>query len=107
MSLQSKPLSCGFTVGCYEFHADIVASEQSSGYEGRTGTAKRVKDDSIGFTERLNEGFERIDGFLCRVEAVAGIGPVDHIGNRQSGRNGIPLDQEVSHFVLVPEKPRR
>jgi len=57
-------MSCGFAVVFHEIHADVVASEQAGCYEGRTGTAKWVKDDPIGFAERLDEGFERIDRFL-------------------------------------------
>lgn len=91
-AMQKRPL-CGGLVLTYaaaggavvlliKLDADEPAAQLLRGYESRTRTAERVKDDSVRFRERVDQRPERLHRLLCRVQAIAGILPVEDIRHR-------------------------
>ena len=54
--------------------------------------------------ERLDQRFQDMDGFLRRVELVAGVGPVHHVGQGGCGECRVPLDEQVGGFMAVLHK---
>ena len=72
-----------------ELNTDETAVELLGGGEGRAGTAEGVEDRIARSGESLDQGPENPDRFLGRMEAVPGIGPVDHVGRRRRRGCGV------------------
>src|ERR1700692_2313277 len=94
-------------VGGIEFDADETAIEFPGGHERGTRTAKGIEHERSWLGESLNQRLEDTDGLLRGMEAIAGIGPVDDVGERGSRRLHISFGQQIGLLMLVAVEGRR
>ena len=92
-------------IGAIEFDTEIVAAGLPGRDQGRARAAEGVQHQSAFRTERANQRGERRDWLLRRMQAIAAIGEVDHIGWRMFGQHRAALRQHVGRFVRVADEP--
>src|ERR1017187_10283561 len=78
-----------------ELDPDEAAVEFSGGRKGGTGRRKWVTHGVARFAEGLDQRFEDADRFVRRVQAVAGILPVEHVRRLPVGEGGKALGQQI------------
>src|ERR1035437_3995761 len=98
-----QPLCGGAVVIGVEINADELASKLAGGDKGGTGPAERIEDNGAGAGKSGNQGFERLHRLLRRMQAVAGIMPVQHVGRRSAWEGGKALGQQIGGFMLIPQ----
>src|SRR6185437_9885460 len=101
---QAEAVSCNSKVAGVEFYADEVAAFEFRRQQCRAGAAKWVENDIAGLREGSNERLENAKGFLRRVQAVAGVLPVEHIWNALRRLRRISFCKQIRVFVVVAQK---
>src|ERR1035441_2171804 len=86
-----------------ELDPDEAAVEFFGGRKGGTGPRKWIKHGVASLAEGLDQRFEDADRFLRRVQAVAGILPVEHVRRWTVGKSGKALGQQIGGFMLIPQ----
>lgn len=87
-----------------EFDADPVAPKLLCGNKRRSAPCKRIEHHIDPAAEHVDQGQEGFHGFFGPMELVTGIGKVDNIRNGIVGTCRIALGEEISLFVLIPQK---
>ena len=97
----------GRKVGRIEFDADETAIGFAGGHERGTRTAKGIQHERSWLGEGLDQRLEDTDGLLRGMEAIAGIGPVDDVGERGSRRVHVSFGQQIGLLMLIAQEARR
>lgn len=65
------------------------------------GARERIEHQVVVLRERLDQRCEDVGGFLCRMQLVAGVSPVQYVGRGSGWKGRTALDQPIRAFVAV------
>jgi hypothetical protein len=93
-------------VGAVEFYAEIPAACQQRGRAGTAAACERIEYQLTGQCEAMNQRRQCRYRLLRRVQLVAAVRHVDHIGYWLLRQRWPALRQQVRLLVPIAEKPR-
>jgi len=88
-------------VFCIKLDADIIATCPVRRDAGGAGPGEGVQHEISGLRKGLDQWFQDVDGFLCRVVLVARVGPVHDIGQGVCRERRVSLQEQIGSFVPV------
>lgn len=103
----AEPPAGGAVVLVVDLHAEEGSADAPGGGESGAGAAERVEHQATGRAEPGDQRREDLDGFLGRVQPVAGVDPVDHVAQRRRRPAHVALGEQVGLLMPVLEEAGR